>query len=300
MSNMISYTDPLGNVINYEYDDFNRVKRSFTRRRFRAGCGWMKYAFDDVGNRTTSHLSATHGYQSGKFNQLTSTATADYEFDANGNTIRRSEGSNFWRCTWDFENRLTEASTRKEKASITRRALAGPASSYQTNLMADEQYKFDSETQDPAYAPQHAMARPGQSPEDARREANIFVRNRICTARRLFANGNEADAMRYLGQAMHTMQDAASPEHHGFQPAWPNTFFEKLWQAGPFGHYRGELFDPGSGSAADRNTRRAWDYFSGNSPMPSDYFDNAYDTRRGIRYTPYVNRNPKPGENCGC
>ena len=28
------------------------------------------YTYDDVGNRTASHLSATYGYQSGKFNQL--------------------------------------------------------------------------------------------------------------------------------------------------------------------------------------------------------------------------------------
>ena len=70
------------------------------------------YNYDDVGNRTSSHLSTTYGYQ--PFNRLTSTATASYGFDANGNTVSKSEGSNFWRYIWDYENRLAKASTRKQ------------------------------------------------------------------------------------------------------------------------------------------------------------------------------------------
>jgi len=81
------------------------------------------YNYDDVGNRTSSHLSATYGYQPGRFNQLVSTDTATYQFDANGNTIKKSEGKNLWRFTWDQENRLTEAATRKEKARYKYDAL---------------------------------------------------------------------------------------------------------------------------------------------------------------------------------
>ena len=154
--------------------------------------------------------------------------------------------------------------------------------------LADNQFPFDSETQDPAYAPWHAMTRPnGQSPEDARKEANIFVKSRICLARRLAAQGYEADAMAYLAQAIHTMQDAASPAHHSFQYAWPNTFLSNQWQwLNPFGHYAQENFDPGPGSAADNNTKRTYDYFTGDLPIPEDVFDNAYDTHSGIGYTP--------------
>ncbi len=72
------------------------------------------YAFDDVGNRTGSHLSSTYGYQTGQFNQLASTTTATYGFDQNGNTTTKSEGSNLWRYTWDNENRLVQASTRRQ------------------------------------------------------------------------------------------------------------------------------------------------------------------------------------------
>ena len=54
---------------------------------------------------------------------LGSTATASYQFDANGNTIQKSQGKDFWRYTWDYENRLTEASTRKEKVRYRYDAL---------------------------------------------------------------------------------------------------------------------------------------------------------------------------------
>ena len=72
------------------------------------------YSYDHVGNRTSSHLSTAYGYQTGQFNQLTSTATATYGYDPNGNTASKSEGSDLWRYTWDHENRLTRAATRKQ------------------------------------------------------------------------------------------------------------------------------------------------------------------------------------------
>jgi RHS repeat-associated protein len=77
------------------------------------------YSFDDVGNRLSSHLAASYGYQSGQLNRLTSattsTQTVSYTHDANGNTTTKSEGSSFWRYTWDQENRLAEAATRKDR-----------------------------------------------------------------------------------------------------------------------------------------------------------------------------------------
>lgn len=77
------------------------------------GAANESYTFDDVGNRTASHLSSTYGYQTGQFNRLSSTTSATYGFDANGNTTSKSEGSNFWRYSWDHENRLVSAATRK-------------------------------------------------------------------------------------------------------------------------------------------------------------------------------------------
>ncbi len=70
------------------------------------------YNFDVVGNRTSTHLSNSYGYQ--PFNKLTSTQTATYNYNANGNMVSKSEGTDFWRYSWDSENRLTSASTRKQ------------------------------------------------------------------------------------------------------------------------------------------------------------------------------------------
>ncbi len=54
---------------------------------------------------------------------MASTATATMNYDANGNTIQKSEGSNFWRYTWDYENRLVKASTRKQNVRYKYDAL---------------------------------------------------------------------------------------------------------------------------------------------------------------------------------
>ncbi|MCC6329082.1 MAG: RHS repeat protein [Acidobacteria bacterium] len=117
-ANQISQITGLANTRVFGYDLVDRLKTVSTN-----GTQTESYAFDDVGNRTASHLSATYGYQSGKFNQLASTATATMQYDANGNIIRKSEGSQFWRYVWDQENRLTEAATRKQKVRYKYDAL---------------------------------------------------------------------------------------------------------------------------------------------------------------------------------
>lgn len=117
-ANQISQITDLTNTSILGYELVDRLKTVHTN-----GTQTEMYNFDDVGNRTSSHLSTTYGYQSGKFNQLSSTSTASYRFDANGNTVQKSEGSNFWRYTWDYENRLVEAATRKEKVRYRYDAL---------------------------------------------------------------------------------------------------------------------------------------------------------------------------------
>jgi RHS repeat-associated protein len=64
------------------------------------------YAYDSVGNRTSSQLSASYGYQS--FNRLTNTATASYSYDTNGNLISRTDSNGTTQYGWDFENRLRQ------------------------------------------------------------------------------------------------------------------------------------------------------------------------------------------------
>jgi hypothetical protein len=117
----------------------------------------------------------------------------------------------------------------------------------------------------------------GQTPEEARAEANDFVHRKICFARELEDQGSHTRALIVLAEAMHTVQDSASPSHTGFQPAWPDTNLQMLLNAG---HYIGEQFNPGSNSVAAQNTRAVWDAFNNRGPMPRDFFNNGYDPMR--------------------
>jgi YD repeat-containing protein len=67
------------------------------------------YSFDGVGNRTSSHLSSSYGYQQGAFNRLTATQTATYSFDANGNVTSKTDANAKWYYSYDRENRQTNA-----------------------------------------------------------------------------------------------------------------------------------------------------------------------------------------------
>lgn len=79
------------------------------------------YVFDVVGNRTASHLSSSYSYS--PFNRLTATQTATYNFDPNGNTVAKAEGSNFWRYGFDYENRVTSVANRRQTVRYVYDAL---------------------------------------------------------------------------------------------------------------------------------------------------------------------------------
>ena len=466
-ASQISQITDLTNTRVFGYDLVDRLTSVHTN-----GTQTESYTFDDVGNRTASHLSASYGYQSGKFNQLTSTATASYQFDANGNTIQKSEGKDFWRYTWDYENRLTEASTRKEKVryrydalgrrvernlryskdrtrfthdgldvvmdddaetgitkyqnglgiddklklsnggtasyflgdhlgsalglantsasvtssnsydsfgnstgnlasryqftgrefdsfsglqfsrarfydpklgrftsedpiqlragpnmysyvgnhpqafsdpfglfpsrwwftwhqGITTIALEGEASQDEVNILNREQYDFDTETQDMQYAPMHAMSRPGQTPQSARDEANIFVRSQICLAKKLKGMGLESQALPYLSRAIHTLQTSTSPAHAGFQPAWSDL---NVWHTD---HYILEsLVWPANAVLAKERTRAAYRYYKGNDGyprLPDDFFPSSkFDWNSGPTQIQFPSSGPSLGGGSPC
>lgn len=126
-------------------------------------------------------------------------------------------------------------------------------------------------TQDSIYAPYHAMRRPGQSIEDAREEANDFIRRKICLAREYASRGWNTLAMHELGKAIHTLQDAESPAHANFQEAWSLGLLSNALNYP--GHLINETFFPGKENlaAAEESTRAAWDYFNG-APIARDFF----------------------------
>lgn len=64
------------------------------------------YAYDAAGNRTASHLSASYGYQ--PFNRVTSTASATYAYDNNGNLISKTDASGLTSYAFNEENQLVQ------------------------------------------------------------------------------------------------------------------------------------------------------------------------------------------------
>lgn len=90
----------------YRYD--NRSQLTGADRSAADSRGDESYAYDANGNRTSSHLHGT-GYDTGPGNRLLSDGTYDYEHDAEGNTVRRTEiaTGSYRTFEWDHRNRLT-------------------------------------------------------------------------------------------------------------------------------------------------------------------------------------------------
>jgi RHS repeat-associated protein len=101
------------------------------------------YAYDAVGNRNSSQLSASYNYQ--PFNRLTNTSTAIYNYDSNGNLISKTDSNGSTQYTWDFENRLKQVSLPNGNTiaykydALGRRIRRSPSVGVSTNFVYDGQ-----------------------------------------------------------------------------------------------------------------------------------------------------------------
>ena len=100
----ISRITELKQTRNFAYDQIDRLTGMTSPT---AGVSGESYAYDAVGNRTSSHKSAS--YTVGTFNKLTGTANATYSYDANGSMTSKVAGGVTWTYVWDYENRMTSA-----------------------------------------------------------------------------------------------------------------------------------------------------------------------------------------------
>ena len=89
-----------GVTTNYGYDAIYELLNAT-----QGGNTTESYTYDPVGNRLTSLGSAAWSYNTS--NELNSRPGVSYAFDANGNTIVKTDGTGSTSYTWDFENRLT-------------------------------------------------------------------------------------------------------------------------------------------------------------------------------------------------
>lgn len=105
------------------------------------GSATENYVYDKVGNRESSHLSSS--YVNALFNRVTSTQTATYNYDTNGNTTLKSEGKEFWRYSWDNENKLTTASTRKSSVRYKYDALGRRVQRIVGNSKENTKYTYE-------------------------------------------------------------------------------------------------------------------------------------------------------------
>jgi hypothetical protein len=96
------------------------------------------------------------------------------------------------------------------------RVLAGRVTEEQLGQLQRQQVTID-EDQAASSQYKHAMRSSGQSIADAVEQANTFVRERLTTAIESYRSGDSDSAMASLGEAIHTLQDATSPSHRGFQ-----------------------------------------------------------------------------------
>jgi RHS repeat-associated protein len=99
--NRTSKTNYLNNITeNYTYDplyQLTQVTQGLTTTE--------SYSYDAVGNRLSSLGMSPYAYSSS--NELTSTPSATFTYDNNGNTTSKADASGTTGYMWDFENRLT-------------------------------------------------------------------------------------------------------------------------------------------------------------------------------------------------
>jgi RHS repeat-associated protein len=134
-ANQISQIAELAQTRNFGYDNVDRLT-SMTN-----GTSNESYTFDGVGNRTASHLSATYTYQ--PYNRMTTTATATMSYNANGNLVQKAEGPTTWQYTWDYENRMTQASNAQDTVHYVYDAFGRRVKRYTDVSLDDTKFIYD-------------------------------------------------------------------------------------------------------------------------------------------------------------
>jgi hypothetical protein len=121
--------------------------------------------------------------------------------------------------------------------------------------IADGQVLVDSapnQTLDMSY--KHAMRSPDQSASDACKKANDFVREQYKKAWAAQAAGDRKTAMTEFSVGLHTLQDATSSSHSGFQVWDGNMAWRHGWDDT-------KILDPSKDSELMKVTKDGWDWF---------------------------------------
>ncbi len=104
-----------GGTRTYDYDEKQQLVAASSPRTAEA------YSYDGVGNRTSSHRSASYVYE--PFNRLVSAGPANYVYDSNGNLVTKADSRGTTKFSWDFENRLVQVATPRGRVGYRYDAL---------------------------------------------------------------------------------------------------------------------------------------------------------------------------------
>jgi RHS repeat-associated protein len=133
-SNLTSWLGSSGNR-SFNYDNADRLISVL-----KMGAN-ESYGYDAVGNRTSSHLSSSYTYQ--PFNKLTSTTSATYTYDNNGDQLTKADGSGTRTLTWDPEDRLKQVTLPGGLTTTYNYDALGRRIQRTTSTGADERYVYD-------------------------------------------------------------------------------------------------------------------------------------------------------------
>ena len=116
IASRISKITDVDGVTNYEYDDRDQL---ISADHADAVFADESYTYDANGNRTNSHLHGS-GYVTGPGNRLLSDGKYNYEYDNEGNMIKRTEiASGHYRTfEWDHRNRMTAVILEKSSGRL--------------------------------------------------------------------------------------------------------------------------------------------------------------------------------------
>ncbi len=130
-------------------------------------------------------------------------------------------------------------------------------------LNAGTEFADQDQFQTGEYSYRHAMRNRFQTPLDAMKLADEFVREQFAKARILLKSGKIHEAYYQFSIGLHVMQDATSPVHSGFQE-WTGT--ESMLEQ--YNHAKHELVYPGLDSNLQIITNKYLDWFQSNNPLP--------------------------------
>jgi RHS repeat-associated protein len=107
-ANQISGIAELSDTKTFGYDNVDRLT-SMTSPTLTG----ENYSFDEVGNRTSSHLSSSYNYEANNRLRESETHTKiNYDYNGNPTEINRLDGTTLF--TWDYENRVVTANNGDE------------------------------------------------------------------------------------------------------------------------------------------------------------------------------------------